>query len=384
MGKRIGICGIYRGHQFGGGAYSYLENLMRGIADVRRSACDDRRFDVVVFRGSQNIRWTDEQFTYRQIPDRFGRMLAETRVGLCDSAHLDAVLFPNFFTPPVVRSRRVVTVIHDLQYLHLPEYWPLAKRVMMRAIHEVTLRRCDSVVVISQTVKDDLLKKYGERWEPRIKPIWNPVSLDRFRESPTLDVTNGRPYILSIGVDRPTKNLARLIRAFVLLQEKYPEYCLVLAGQLRAAENTWTRKSQQIDENTPSATDLVKRLGLGNDVVVTGFVSDEQLGALYRGASLFVLPSLFEGFGMPAVEALALGAPSLVTDLPALREVTLNRAQYISDPHNEHEIADRMGDILRLGDAGRPSMDLRREVEERFSPITIARQYLSVLVGNEL
>jgi glycosyltransferase involved in cell wall biosynthesis len=276
-----------------------------------------------------------------------------------------------------------VSVIHDLQYLHFPEYWPLAKRALMRTFHAITLRRCDTVVVISQTVKDDLLNKYGSRWEPRVRAIWNSVSLERFGHSDLPSLTNGRPYILSTGVDRPSKNLSSLIKAFKLLREKSPEYCLVLAGQVRAADRTWTTKSQQINADSPSSVDLVDQLGLANDVVITGFISDEQLGALYRGAALFVLPSLFEGFGMPAVESLMLGAPTLVTDLPVLREVTINSAEYIADPRSEHEIAERMSNILDSGVAARPSIALREELQNRFAPATIAQQYLAAMLGND-
>jgi glycosyltransferase involved in cell wall biosynthesis len=115
--------------------------------------------------------------------------------------------------------------------------------------------------------------------------------------------------------------------------------------------------------------------------VLTGFIADAELGALYRGASLFVLPSLFEGFGMPAVEAIALGAPTLVSDLPVLREVSLNGAYYIDDPLDDEHLADQMATALRLGDAARPSFEYRNDIKNRFAPETIARQYLATMLG---
>ena len=84
---------------------------------------------------------------------------------------------------------------------------------------------------------------------------------------------------------------------------------------------------------------------------------------------------------MPAVEALGLRTPTLVTNLPVLREVTLNGANYIDNPHDEHEIADRMCDILRLGDAAIPSAALSHEIHQRFAPATVAKQYLSTLLN---
>src|SRR5262249_52377822 len=146
--------------------------------------------------------------------------------------------------------------------------------------------------------------------------------------------TAGRPYILCAAVDRPPKNLATLIRAFAHLRKKFPDHRLVLAGQLRSEDRTWRQRSQSVESKLPGAMDLITELGLSEHVVLTGFIPDAELGVLYRGAALFVLPSLFEGFGMPAVEALAMGAPTLVSDLPVLREVTLNAAHYIADPLN--------------------------------------------------
>jgi glycosyltransferase involved in cell wall biosynthesis len=76
-----------------------------------------------------------------------------------------------------------------------------------------------------------------------------------------------------------------------------------------------------------------------------------------------------------------LGAPTLVSDLPVLREVTQNRAFYISQPQNEHEIAERIADVLTLGNAAKPLPELRSDIQQRFAPETIARQYLQLLLG---
>ena len=379
--KRLGMCAFYRPDQFASGAYSFSENLMRGFAALKGVAGQHPNFELTIFHGANGLRWTDDRLNYRLIPDSRGRFPAETRVGLVDSAGFDAILHPNSFTPPIVRSRRVATVIHDLQYLLLPEYWPLAKRVWMRANHAITMRRCDAVVAISETVKNDILTHYGHRWEARVHAIWNPLSLDRLTQPGEQTFTNGRPYILCAAVDRPPKNLSTLIRAFALLREKFPDHCLVLAGQLRTDDRTWRRRAGGVETKAPGAMDLVNELNLTKDVVITGFVPDQQLGALYRGAALFALPSLFEGFGMPAVESLALGTPTLVSDLPVLREVTLNSAHYIANPLNAPQMADEIAQVLSMGDAARPSAEFCSDLRRRVAPETIATQYLKLLVG---
>jgi glycosyltransferase involved in cell wall biosynthesis len=380
MSQVIGVCAFFRQDQFATGAYSFVENLLRGLAALRRKAAPDE-FEAVVFHGSRGIRWFDEQLTFRQLPDRWGRWPAETRAAWLDGRGFEGILFPNSFTPPFVRAGRAVTVIHDLQYLHLPEYWPPAKRVWMWACHQFSLRRCHAVVGISETVKNDILEHYGHRWESRVHAIWNPISLERFDQLAEPPFNDGRPYVLCAAADRPYKNVSTLIRAFAQVHEHRPEYRLVLAGQLRSDLRGWHRRDQSIEAKQPSAADLVGQLGLSKHVMVTGYITDAQLGSLYRGAAVFVLPSLFEGCGMPAVESAALGTPTLVTDLPVLREVTLSRAHYIENALDHGQLADQIEALLALGDAARPPVDLRYELRHRFAPETIARQYLKLLIG---
>jgi glycosyltransferase involved in cell wall biosynthesis len=379
--KRFGMCGFFRSDQFPSGVYSVAENLMRGFAHLRGDSLGCTPFELTVFHGAAGPRWTTPMLTYRQLPELKTRFAREIRVGLYDSAAFDAVLFPDYFTPPIVRARRAVTIIHDLQYLHMPEYWPRMKQIWMRICHEMTLRRCDAVAVISETVRNDILNTYGSRWESRVHAIGNPVSFERLNGPDEQTFSKGRPYLLCAAVDRPPKNLSTLIRAFAKFREQSPEYCLVLAGQLRSDDRSWRRRSNALEAKLPSAVELVKQLGLSEHVVITGYIPDAQLGGLYRGASLFVLPSLYEGFGMPAVESLAMGTPTLVTDLPVLREVTLNSAHYISKPLDDRQLADQIRAVLALGDAARPTAEISKEVRHRFSPETAARQYLKLMIG---
>lgn len=380
--RHLGMCCFYREDQFPSGVYSFSENLMRGFAELAKSNASSSPFELVVFHGATRPRWLNDQLKYQRVDCR-NRTIGETKVGFHNSSGFDAVLFPNTFTPPVIRARRAVTVIHDLQYAHFSEYWPWTKRIWMRISHEVTLRKCDAVVAISQVVKDDILERYGARWESRVHAIWNPVAIDRFDGAAEQSFTNGRPYIMSTAVDRPVKNLSTLIRAFGLLRGEFPDHCLVLAGQLRTDDRTWRRRTTRLEQKMPSTVDVIQQLGLDEHVITTGYVPDQQLGALYRGASVFVLPSLFEGFGMPAVEALALGAPTLVSNLPVLREVTLNRAQYLTDPLDEHQMADQIAQILVRGNAARPAPDVCCDMRRRFAPETIAKQYLRLLLDDQ-
>jgi glycosyltransferase involved in cell wall biosynthesis len=111
-------------------------------------------------------------------------------------------------------------------------------------------------------------------------------------------------------------------------------------------------------------------------VHMTGYVDDAQLGTWYRGASVFAFPSLFEGFGMPAVEALGLGLPVLTTRCTALPETTLGLAAYVDNPTDSREWADRLGHMLRDPVAYTPNQRAVRAVRERYDTVHVARAYV--------
>jgi glycosyltransferase involved in cell wall biosynthesis len=384
MAKSIGITGIFRQDQRVGGVYWVFENLLRGFSDLLNDAQSACPFELTLFHGDVEPVHKDERFRCVRMPNRFGRFAAESRVAAGPARGLDALLFMNYHTPLVVRARRAVTIIHDLQYLHMPQFFGRAKRLWLQWCHNVSLRKCHRVVTISNAVKQDLLQVYGSRWHDRIEVIWNPVSVDRFvnaAEGAEYDITGGRPFILCVAVDRPQKNLFRLVEAFARVQKKFPDYCLVLAGQLRSQRRERRERSGEVVQSMPAAVDLVEQLGLAEHVHITGFIEGVQLAALYRNAQMCVLPSLFEGFGMPAVESLAMGKPTLVSGLPVLREVTLNSAHYLDDPTNVPAMADAMQQMLSNLERFRPSEQLVRDVRIRFAPREVARRYLQVLTS---
>lgn len=382
MSRALAIAGHFQKHQMVGGVASVFQNLTRGIDEL--IATDSRYHDlaVTVFHGPAGVPYRSPRFEYRETSGRFGRFAAESRLAARYTSGYEATLFPNYFTPPLIRSKRAITILHDLLHLHFPDVVPAHKRLWLAASHQWTLRRADAVVTITQAVKDDVVRRYGDRWADRVVPIWNPIAIDRLEGDATQQLTAGRPYILGVAVDRPSKNLHSLVRAYKLLRDRLPDYCLVLAGELRSRRPAREQQTAKVGDKLPSAVELVRDLGLERDVIATGFISDAELGALYRGASLFVLPSLFEGFGMPPIEAMSLGAPALVSDIAPLREITMGHAHYLEDPTNPAEMADRIALIVEQGAAAKPTAEVIGMLRETFAPATIAAKYLDVLLGN--
>jgi glycosyltransferase involved in cell wall biosynthesis len=370
---KIGVSELFNRPGRVGGAETMLHNLLEGLATTMSP--ED---EIVVFSNeTSGTMETAPRMSYAVMPKwgRRNRFLQEAIVMPAYTGQCDVVLFPNYFTPPVTRGGRKVTVIHDLQYAHFPHNFSRSKRMWLRASHEMTLRQADAVITISEFCKRDIVDRYGERFIDKVHVIPNPISWDRLKQRP--DASDARsgpndfegPYILSVAAQYPHKNLETLVRAFSKLRPDRPDVRLVLVGQLADRVIGMSRRS--------GVRDVIAELGLDDSVLVTGYVSDAELGEWYRHASLFVFPSLFEGFGMPPIEALGLGIPVLTTSCGSLSEIPSGMATVVADPMDPAEMAEAMREMLQ----NRHLYD-QRQVQDRYSPQTVAKAYYRVLASS--
>ncbi|MHB1329542.1 MAG: glycosyltransferase, partial [Gemmatimonadales bacterium] len=200
------------------------------------------------------------------------------------------------------------------------------------------------------------------------------ISWDRFDSpvTPSLLLGRDRPFILSVASHYSHKNLETLLRAFGKASRSIP-HDLVLVGQ-RRAHLVGTRNDGVVDIET-----LTNELGLSERVIITGHTTDAEVGWCYVHASLFVFPSLFEGFGMPAVEALGFGLPTISTRCGSLPEVTRGLAHLISDPTDVDELADAIQECLRNPAALQPQAASIAKFRAHFAPKRIAQLYLDTL-----
>ena len=230
-----------------------------------------------------------------------------------------------------------VATVHDLSQLHVPgKYDPLrmfyATRVLPRLIS-----RQDRVVTVSHSTRHDVLERTGLT-PGQVAVVPNGVDLARYRpvegtglQGPGASAVPA-PYILYVArLEHPGKNHVALLEAYARLRAAGVRHKLVLAGP------RWDG-AEAIDR-------AVERLRLSADVVFTGFVAGEDLPGLYANASLFVFPSLYEGFGIPVLEAMAAGTPACVANVSSLPEVA-GDAALLFDPHDAESIAASMLRIL--------------------------------------
>ncbi|MCB0253245.1 MAG: glycosyltransferase family 4 protein [Anaerolineae bacterium] len=245
------------------------------------------------------------------------------------------VLFVPSHVLPVVRPRRSVVTIHDLGYHWFPEAHTPTSRRQLDISTRFNAAAATHVLADSQATKDDLCRVYGTSVDKvtvvhlgrdeGLQLVDDPARLHQVRLK--LGIDRGgqtRPYLLYVGTLQPRKNLLRLIDGFVAVVDLVPDLVMVLAGQRGwLAEPIYRR----VDE-----------LGLGGRVLFPGFVEDDDLPALLSGALAFVFPSLYEGFGIPVLEAQACGAPVLASNTSSLPEVAGEGALLV-DPLSTAAIA---------------------------------------------
>ena len=244
--------------------------------------------------------------------------------------------FFNYIIPPGVSGKRIVTV-HDMVYKTFPETVRGRTRFMLETGLQRSLHRADLIVTDSAFSKSEIIR-YFPATEEKIRVV--PCGVDRIRFSPmpptaapAIEALKQRmglqtSYFLYLGTLEPRKNLDRLIRAYALLKQQHPDAPqLVLAGGYGWRNN--------------SIYQLTESLHLQEDVLFTEYVPEEDVQPLLCGALAFVFPSVYEGFGMPPLEAMACGTPVLTTRAASLPEVVGDCA-VIVDPHHTEDIAQGM------------------------------------------
>ena len=285
----------------------------------------------------------------------------------------DATIFPNYFCPLFARRDlgAIITIVHDLQYRHYKQNFPLIKRVWLSLSQKIALFKSSKVVAISDFVKCDLEVFYGKKYASKIVVVHNAIDWGRFGQK-IVKLNNGRNYILSVAAQYPHKNLETLVRAFCRLKDDLPGYDLLLVGQLPG--NLGNRVNNKYD-----VSGLIKELDLENRVQCLGFLDDEMLGCYYRGSSLFAFPSVFEGFGMPPVEAIGFGLDVITTACGAIPEVTLGLAKYVNDPYDHNELSDLIMDTLHTPNLKSDRLNAGSTVREYYSPENIGRKFMAAI-----
>jgi glycosyltransferase involved in cell wall biosynthesis len=320
-------------HDFGIG--TYIRNLLRQLARI------DRDTEYVLL-----CREPDVGIAAQLGPNFRGVVEPSPNYSLREQIHVPWVLrrerpdvyhAPHYVLPPAVRCRSVVT-IHDCIHLMFPQYLPnRVAYAYARASMWAAARRSNRILTVSEASKRDILNLFNVKPE-KVVVVYNAIDehfsatpsdehVARIRERYQLD----HKFVLYVGNIKPHKNLVRLIEAFSQLRRTHDDLKLLIIGD-------------EISK-LPALRRAVHRHKLHKHVRFLGYLKDDTLTVLYRLASVFVFPSLYEGFGLPPLEAMASGTPVVTSNVSSLPEVTGNAAVLV-DPYDVESIEDGMRRVL--------------------------------------
>jgi glycosyltransferase involved in cell wall biosynthesis len=269
------------------------------------------------------------------------------------------------FVAPMACPCPVVTTIHDISYLlypsHFSDWWTSYLRVVMPP----AVRSAAAIICGSESSKCDIVKAYGIRSD-KVRVVPYGVDHTRFHPSARLDAAWAQPlnlrdgYVLHVGTFSYRKNIPALLRAVAILRDKgiWRDRQIVLAG----SQNRSLKGGQEIFET-------IRDLDLSSSVVLTGHMPDEHIPGLYAHASMLVMPSLYEGFGFPVLEAMAVGTPVICGETSSLPEIAGNAA-ILFPPQDQNVLASAIEELIQ-----NPALaaDLRRKGFEQARQFTWQR-----------
>ena len=239
--------------------------------------------------------------------------------------------FATHYNIPLLYRGKMLVTIYDLFHLAMPDLvGGIHKSIYARLMFNAVRRKATSIITISSFTKSELLRLTGAQGHQEITPIHLGVDPSWF-DIPLAQSPHPKPYILCVGNIKPHKNLGTLIKAFALIAEHFP-HDLILAGQ---KEGLITADTQ---------VDLIAK-GLGSRVQFTGRVDQSILQQYFAHADSLVFPSLYEGFGLPPLEAMAAGCPVICSDAGPMPEICGEAVLYF-DPHNIEQLANQLERIL--------------------------------------
>jgi glycosyltransferase involved in cell wall biosynthesis len=270
--------------------------------------------------------------------------------------HADVLHTPAFVAPSASPCPTVVTV-HDITYLLYPSHFSRWWVAYLKTVMPGVVRSAAALICVSEHSKRDLVSSYGVSAD-KVHVVPNGVDHERFHPGTDLDRDWARSlnisadYVLHIGTFSFRKNLPVLLRAVAHLRSKgkWGHRKLVLAGSQDLAM-----------KGAHEVFDTIQELGLGPSVVLTDHVPDRYVPGLYASAAILVMPSLYEGFGLPLLEAMASGTPVVASNSSSHPEVAAGAA-ILFPPHDELALADAIEDLI---DHPSTAEELRRKGLQR-------------------
>lgn len=367
-GMRIGIDLLWVRVGLCGGTESVIRNLMDGFGQY------DTINEYILFVAEDNAESFEK---YEEKSD--GRMrLCICRVAsssqprriLWENLHLDRlarrqridIMFIPVYSMPQTWGSGIpyVCIIHDLQAIHYPQYFSLPRRIFLRYEWGHACRKARKILTISDFCRQDLAEHYFGA-QSRLQTMYDPIPEQKYdwkqaeiELRPQIKALTEREYYYCVSSLLPHKNLDTLLQTVERMSRQgvWGERRLVISG---------------VGGNVQQMEEKLEQYGITGQVVLTGFVSDMERDYLYEHCRLFLFPSIFEGFGMPPIEAMRRGKRVVMTRCSCLEEVTRGRAVYVENPYDPAQWQERIQWAGQLPE--------QREAFPEYEPENIVRQY---------
>lgn len=358
-------------HNKVGGTESNIRNLLKGLSN-----CDDETFSFFLlvtednkesfinFSNSSNLKLLN---TGIESDNQKKRVLWQNlHLGhLLRKRQIHILLEPVYGLPFIgLHGIKTFTIIHDLQALHFPEYFSKGRVEWMKMSWNNAVKKSYKILAISNFVRKDIIDNYHCTSE-KIDVLYDSVDIDQNDCAPQNELKKygiefGN-YYYTVSSLFPHKNLRTIILAMEKLKKTNAFRKLVISG-IGAGE-----RRHELEN-------LIKEKKLENDIVFTKFVDNRERNLLYKSCKAFLFPSVFEGFGMPPVEAMAFGVPVLTTKATSIPEVTRGLCNYVEEPKNSDEWVEKICRGLTVASA-----ENVRQLLDEYNNINIANKLISLL-----
>ncbi|MCK4592119.1 glycosyltransferase family 4 protein [Candidatus Parcubacteria bacterium] len=242
-------------------------------------------------------------------------------------------LFVPSYSIPIIHPKNTIVTIHGLEFKHYPESYSLKEKFFLELNTLISVKWSSKIIVPSESTKKDLIRFYGVESD-KVKVVYHGTRIMN-QESRIKNQENHKFNILFIGRLEKRKNLVNLIKAFELFKKRYTlhvaRYTLILAGK----EGFGFEEIKKAIQESP----------FSKDIILKNYVTEKEKDELYKKADLSILPSFYEGFGLPVLEAMSYGVPVICSNTSSLPEIAGDAALLV-DPNNIEEIAEAINRIF--------------------------------------